>query len=222
MNSLGTKTKTDPDFSIQRAIVGPIGTNVYFLTHKSSKETVIVDPGAQASALIQFVNQYELKLKAILLTHGHEDHFRAAQDIKNAFSVPVYCHEEEKEILMDPARNCSAGMGAPCSLTPDILLKDSQELTLAHLHLRVLHTPGHTKGSCCYWLPDQAVLISGDTLFHGSYGRTDLPTGNDAQMLQSLRRLLRELPEETAVYPGHMDRTSIAFERRFNPLAELL
>ena len=108
----------------------------------------------------------------------------------------------------------------PCTLTPDKTFCAEEEVILAGLRFKVLHTPGHTAGSCCYYFPDQKILISGDTLFHGSYGRTDLETGSDTDIVRSVQRLLRELPEDTAVCPGHMDLSFIAFERRFNPLSE--
>ena len=222
MNKLGLKQKNYEGFQLQRAVVGPIATNVLFLINTESKEILVVDPGAEGERLIQYIKGQGYSLKAVLLTHGHEDHILAAQALKDAFACPILAHEAETALLADPKMNCSLMVGTPCSVSPDRLLREGEEVTLAGMTFRVLHTPGHTAGSCCYYFPAYELLISGDTLFHGSYGRTDLPTGNDGQMLSSIRRLLKELPEETLVWPGHMDRTFIAFEKRYNPLAELI
>ncbi len=222
MNSLRIRPKEFENFEIRKAVVGPIATNVYFLTRTDTRDVLVVDPGAEARLLIQYLKNNEYTPAAVLLTHAHEDHIMAAGPIREAFGCPILCHEAEAALLADPAHNCSASAGTPCALTADRLLKEGEEVTLGGMTFRVLHTPGHTAGSCCYYFPAYEMLISGDTLFHGSYGRTDLPTGSDAQMLSSIRRLLSELPGETIVYPGHMDRTFIAFEQRFNPLAEFV
>lgn len=222
MNRLGIKQKEFEGFQLQRAIIGPIATNVFFLINTDTKEILLVDPAEEAPRLIQYIKGQGFSLKGILLTHGHEDHILAAKDLKEAFDCPILAHEEEAALLAEPKMNCSLMVGEPFSLIPDRLVREGEKITLAGLSFKVLHTPGHTAGSCCYYFPAYELLISGDTLFHGSYGRTDLPTGNDAQMLASIRRLLTELPEETLVWPGHMDRTYIAFEKRYNPLAELI
>ena len=222
MNSLRIKPKEYEGFAIRKAVVGPIATNVYFLINTETKEVLIADPGAEGPLLVQYLKNNEYKPAAILLTHGHEDHIMAAQELRDAFGCPILCHEAEAALLADPQMNCSVWESTPCTLSADRFLKEGEEVTLAGMTFRVLHTPGHTAGSCCFYFPAYELLISGDTLFHGSYGRTDLPTGNDAQMLASVRRLLKELPDETIVYPGHMDRTFIAFEQRFNPLAEFV
>ena len=209
-------------FSLKRAVVGPIATNVFFLINTKTGEALVADPGDEAELLIRYLKDNAYTLKGILLTHGHWDHSLAVPALKQAFDCPLLAHEAEADLLADPAKNGSDKLKEPLSLSADRWLKEGDNLNLAGLSFKVLHTPGHTSGSCCYYFPDYSLLISGDTLFHGSYGRTDLPTGNDAQMLYSLRRLLSELPEDTLVWPGHMDRTSIQFEKRFNPLADLL
>ncbi len=220
MNKLGLKQKEYEGFQLQRAIVGPIATNVIFLINTESKEILLVDPGDEGERLIQYIKNQGYSLQGILLTHGHEDHILAAEELREAFCCPILAHEAEVALLADPRMNCSAMVGTPCSLAADRLIKDGEEITLGGMTFQVIHTPGHTAGSCCYYFPAYELLISGDTLFHGSYGRTDLPTGNDSQILTSVQKLLRELPEETLVWPGHMDRTFIAFEKLYNPLAE--
>ena len=139
---------------------------------------------------------------------------------RRRYGIPVCSLAKEIPLLEDARANGSASWGEPLTLTPDKSFSPEESCELAGLKFKVLHTPGHTAGSCCYYFPEQKLLLSGDTLFHGSYGRTDLETGSDRDIVRSVRRLLRELPEDTAVYPGHMDASFIAFEKRFNPLSE--
>ena len=222
MSPAAFKKREYDGFALQRAVVGPIATNVFFLINTKTNEVLLADPGDEAPLIIRYIKDNGYTLRGILLTHGHWDHTLAVQTLREEFACPVLAHEGEAGLLADPAKNGSDKLNTPVRLSADRLLKEGDELTLAGLHFKVLHTPGHTAGSCCYYFPDYSLLISGDTLFHGSYGRTDLPTGNDAQMLFSIRRLLTELPEDTLVWPGHMDRTAIGFEKRFNPLADLI
>ena len=223
MNIFGLKKPASPEsdgFSVRRIVVGPIGTNAYLLINKLTKEALIVDPGDEAGRIIAAVNAEGVKPAAILLTHGHFDHIEAAAEVRDHFAIPAYCLDREVPLMEDPRANGSASWDGAMSFTPDKTFSPEQEATLAGLTFKVLHTPGHTAGSCCYYFPAQKLLISGDTLFHGSYGRTDLETGSDVMIVRSVQRLLRELPEDTTVLPGHMSPTFIAFERRFNPLSE--
>ena len=222
MNRFGSKPSgpDSEDFSIQRMVVGPIGTNVYILINKKTQEALVVDPGDEAQRIIARLDADKVKPVAILLTHGHFDHIEAVDEVRTHYGIPAYCLDREVALMEDPRANGSRGWDKGLSVTPDRTFRAEEEATLAGLHFRVLHTPGHTAGSCCYYFPDQKLLISGDTLFCGSYGRTDLETGNDSEIVRSVQRLLRELPEDTVVCPGHMNTTWIAFERRYNPLSE--
>ncbi len=206
------------DFRVDSVVVGPIMTNAYFVTNLKTKEVLIVDPGDEAEVIEKWIKSENLRPAAILLTHGHLDHFGAAEALRKAFGIPVYCYETEKRLLEDDRLNCSRAMGMPQTLTPDHLLMEGEEKTLAGLTFRVLHTPGHTAGSCCFYFTDYRTLLSGDTLFCTSYGRTDLPTGSMRDMVFSLKKLLM-LPDEVTVYPGHGDVTSVAFEKQMNPVA---
>lgn len=204
---------------LDRLVLGMVSTNVWFLKNKETGELLIVDPADRADAIERKVQMMEGKPAAILLTHGHFDHILAADSLRKKWEIPIYAMEDERGLLADPAKNLSGDWGSSCSIQADCWLRDNQEITLAGLKIKVLHTPGHTAGSCCYYLVDEGVLISGDTLFLGSVGRTDMPTASGRQMIGSIRRLLGELPDDTRVCPGHDDETTIAYEKRYNPLA---
>ena len=198
--------------------LGMVQTNCYLLQNEDSKELIIVDPAENEAAITKRIEAMQAKPVAILLTHGHFDHIMAAKELREAFHIPIYAHGAEKDVLADPNLNLSTMTGrTPYSLEADVYLKDGDEPDIPGFKFRVLHTPGHTHGSCCYYFYQDKVLISGDTLFCGSCGRTDFPTSSGKQMMESLKRLVTELPGETAVYPGHEDTTTIAYEKRSNP-----
>ena len=200
-------------------VLGSIGTNVYFVINKTTRETIIIDPADEADYLLEQAKLRDYRICAVLLTHGHFDHIMAADAIRKATGVKIYAYKDEEKILTDKYRNRSANWATPTTLNADEWLSDGQEIELAGFHIRVIHTPGHTCGSCCYYMYEEGVLFSGDTLFKDSYGRTDLPTGSEDEIIVSVQMLLTRLPEETDVFPGHMDRTTIGYERRYNPLS---
>ena len=205
------------ELEIQYRVLGMIGTNVYFLINKETKETILVDPADNAPYIEEQFRLRGLKPAAILLTHGHFDHIFAVNDLKKAWpDVKVYAYIDEKPLMEDSWANRSAAWASAYTTTADVWVKDNEMLHIAGFDIQVLHTPGHTAGSCCYYFEEQGVLISGDTLFLESYGRTDLQTGSEAAIFRSVARLL-ELPEDVYVYPGHMDMTSIGHERTYNP-----
>lgn len=182
---------------------------------------IIVDPADNADAIERKINALEGIPVAILLTHGHFDHILAATTLQKKYRISVYAFESEERVLEQPELNLSTMAGGAFRMKADILLKDNEEFQLAGYRITVLHTPGHTEGSCCYYFKDEQVLISGDTLFAGSCGRTDFPTSSTLEMISSLRKLVTELPEETAVYPGHNEATTIGEEKRYNPFIRL-
>ena len=202
---------------INQYVVGAVQTNCYFAINDETKETLIVDPGDNAKQLADRIRQEELKPVAVLLTHGHFDHAGGAAELAREFQIPVYAHENEKETLEDPKLNVSWMMGKEEHFSADEFVADEQELDLAGFHIRVLHTPGHTVGGCCYYLPYEDVVFSGDTLFCMSVGRTDFPKGSMASIVRSIKEKLMVLPERTIVYPGHNDVTTIENERMYNP-----
>lgn len=217
------------NMKIESYCVGPVQTNCYFAINETTKEMFIVDPGDEASMLAERIREKRYLPKAILLTHGHFDHAGAAEELAKLVSashmdadsagqaVPIYAYETEKETLKDPVRNVSGMIGKHEVYHADIYVKDEQVLSIAGFSIRVLHTPGHTSGGCCYYVPKEDVLFSGDTLFCQSVGRTDFPGGSMGEIVQSIRKKLMTLPEQTEVYPGHMDTTSIGQERMWNP-----
>lgn len=205
---------------LSKMILGPVGTNCYFILNEDTKELVLVDPGDQPMDIQNKIEDMGAHLTAILLTHGHFDHILAVKALLELYShVKLYAWEGETDLLSDSQLNHSFQTGTPCTLIPDVWLKDGETFTVAGVEFNVIATPGHTKGSCCYYLPKEHMLFSGDTLFAESVGRTDLPTGSMSELRRSLQKLLEMLPDETEVYPGHEFSTSIEHEKRYNPFA---
>ena len=204
---------------IEQKVLGMVYTNTWFLKNKETGALLIIDPADQPLLIQQKITAMEGKPEAILLTHGHFDHMMAADAVRSMYGIPVLALEEEKNLLENPGYNLSGSWAAPCSLQADRWLKDQEILELAGFTIRVLHTPGHTQGSCCYYLEEEGVLFSGDTLFAGSVGRTDFPTSSTRQMMNSVHMLLEQLPGETKVFSGHGEETTIAYEKRYNPFA---
>ena len=202
---------------IEKFVTGPIGTNTYIVSNDETKEAFVVDMGDCPSELVGHIKKSGYEVKALLLTHGHFDHILGVDRFAEEFSVPVYAHEEEKKLLEDAQLNSSAAYGAGYTYTKAQYVKDNEELKLAGTTVQVLYTPGHTIGGCCYYLPKEEVVFSGDTLFHTSIGRTDLPTGSTGQLVRSIREKLFVLPPKTKVYPGHMEETEIGYEEKYNP-----
>lgn len=202
---------------LDKLVLGSVATNVWFLKNKETGELLIVDPADEQERILQKVRQMEGKPVGILLTHGHFDHILAAEFLRKHLGAEIYAMTQEQALLEDPDKNLS-GMWTrrPVCLKADHFLSDNQELSLAGFTIRVLHTPGHTAGSCCYYLEDEQILISGDTLFLGDVGRTDMPTASGADMRRSISRLLSELPDGTHVYPGHDEETTIGYEKIHN------
>ena len=203
---------------IESLCLGMVMTNVYFLQNEETKQMLIVDPSDNADRIFEKVESMEGKPAAILLTHGHFDHIMAAREVADKYKIPIVASKAEEKLLADTSLNLSgmSGLGQ-VTIKPDILLNDNDESPIDGFKFKVILTPGHTSGSCCYYFYDDKALISGDTLFHGSCGRTDFPTSSGADMRDSLKKLVTELPEDVNVYPGHDSYTSIGFEKRMNP-----
>ncbi len=203
----------------ENLVLGMMSTNCYLLKNRESGTALIVDPAEQADRIADTLTGMEAKPEAILLTHGHFDHIGAAEKLRERYQIPILAHKREREVLENPDLNLTKWYGAGYTLTADRYLRDGEVLELAGFEIKVLHTPGHTIGSVSYYLPEEAALFSGDTLFCGSFGRTDFPTGNEEQLVSSLREKLFTLPDETDVFPGHEGSTTIYYEKRFNPCA---
>ena len=208
------------DMRIKTMVLGSVQTNCYIVYHEETKAAVIIDPADGSSAIQAACTGLGVKPEAILLTHGHGDHILAAEDLKKAYSVRIVAAETERALLADPALNLSVALGMPStSLRADREVRDGETLEFAGFRFRVLATPGHTSGSVCYLAEGEDALFAGDTLFEESLGRTDFPTGSVQEIVASISQVLFALPEDTMVYPGHGNPTTIGHEKRYNPVA---
>ena len=195
-----------------------IGTNCYLVINEETKDTVMVDPGAYPAKLKNAVKEQGLKLKAVLMTHAHFDHIMGLSDVMEDIKVPVYVEEADLPMMMDGESNLSSGyMRGGYQFADAVPVRDGQQLQIAGFQFRVIHTPGHTAGGTCYYIESDKTLMSGDTLFAGSVGRTDYPTASSAAMMESLHDKLCKLPDDTDVYPGHGEFTTIGYEKQNNP-----
>jgi hydroxyacylglutathione hydrolase len=209
---------------IRMLTVGQVAENTYIFRRDDSKTALIVDPGEEAERILRTVEQLGIeRIEAILLTHTHFDHVGAVAPVARATGAPVYCPELEVPVLQDIMAFVPwAGLGPYESWDPEETVAGGERLTLAGFEIDVVFTPGHSPGHVTYSVPDERVLFSGDVLFKGSVGRTDLPGGDWPTLLESIRGLVDAFPEETGVYPGHMGVTTLGSERASNPfLAEL-
>ncbi len=193
------------------------GTNTYLVSEEGGSEAVLIDAGLSTHLILEALEQQELKLDAVLLTHGHPDHFAGAAAVAGATGAPVYLHETEIKVVenMPPAMLAMLGieeMEVPGELRP---LKDGDVLELAGLEIKVLHTPGHSPGSVSFLIDES--LFDGDLVFRGSIGRTDFPGGDYETLLKSVRDKVFVLDSDTRLYPGHMGATTVGWEKRTNP-----
>lgn len=202
-------------FLIKSIRLGEVATNCYFVVNEETKEAIVVDPADSADQIANYLVHYGWKPVAILLTHGHFDHIGAAEEIRRKYGIKIYAHKEEETTLFEPSINLSTMMGPRLSIKADVLLEDEQIIELAGFRIKVLHTPGHTQGGCCYYFVDEDALLSGDTMFYCSYGRTDFPTGSEATLIRSIKEKLLVLDDTIKVYPGHEMATTIGNERKW-------
>ena len=233
------------DLDVRMFTVGPIQENAYIVRRAAgAKRAVMIDPGAEAERLLEAARALGVEIEAILITHCHFDHIGAVAEVARATGAPVYCPEIERGVLADVNSWTPPGFGPFESYEADQTVEGGERLSLAGLEIEVLFTPGHSPGHVTYAIaagasdrevtsagesgrvrertPGERALLSGDVLFAGSVGRTDLPGGDWNVLERSIGTLLRAFPAETAVYPGHMGTTTLGRERDTNPfLAEL-
>jgi hydroxyacylglutathione hydrolase len=203
--------------------VGMVQENCYLFRRDGSRDALMVDPGDEASKLLGAIDELGVELKGILITHTHFDHVGAVAPVAEATGAEVWVPEIEKPVLADIMSYVPwPGFGPFESYDAEHTVKGGEKLELAGFDIDVLFTPGHSPGHVTYSIPDERAVFSGDVLFQGSVGRTDLPGGNWDTLLASIGGLVDSLPEDTTVYPGHMGVTSLGAERATNPfLAEL-
>lgn len=199
---------------VKNMVLGPVMTNTYIVYDEDVKEAVIIDPADSADEIERKITEWQIVPKAILLTHGHFDHIGAVSELRDNYNIKVYAYETEKEVLNSDA-NAASMIGKRISIEADEYIRDLQTLCFGGIKYQVIYTPGHTIGSCCYYVKDEKVLFSGDTMFCQSYGRTDFPTGSYSALMDSIKSRLLKLDDDVTVYPGHNEETKIGFERQF-------
>lgn len=208
------------NLKIGRLMLGICQTNCYFVYQEGSTDVIFFDPADKGDYIYEKLQEKGLNVKGILLTHGHFDHIWGTNKLRELSGAPIYAYEAEKVLCEDAITNVSDQVGRPYTVVPDYYVKDGEEITIAGMTCKVIATPGHTIGSCCYYFEEAGMLIAGDTLFQESVGRTDLATGSMSAIIHSVKDKLFLLPDETKVYPGHGDVTSIGHEKRYNPFVQ--
>jgi glyoxylase-like metal-dependent hydrolase (beta-lactamase superfamily II) len=201
--------------------VGPLQCNCTILGDETSREAIVVDPGDEISRIVDVLNNHSLTVKQIIVTHAHIDHIAGAQRLKRLTGAPILYNQNDLPLvkMMDQQAGW-LGIPTPEVAPPDASLEEGQKVAVSGISGSILHTPGHTEGSVCLYLPQQKLLLAGDTLFAGSVGRTDLPGGNSRKLIQSIHKSLLTLPNEVIVIPGHGPKTSIGVERKSNPFLQ--
>ena len=198
--------------------VGLLGCNCTILGDEVSHEAIVVDPGYDIPRILMLLAQHKLTVKKIFVTHAHIDHIASAQGLKEITGAPIIYNQADLPLVA--IMDTQAGwldLAVPTVLPPDHSPVDEESLDVAGIQGKVIYTPGHTEGSLCLYIPDEHLLLAGDTLFAGGVGRTDLPGGNTGKLLRSIEERLLPLPDATLVIPGHGPSTTIGIERVHNP-----
>ena len=205
--------------------VGVAATNCYFIYRDDGEEPsaghqvhgIFFDPADAGDRIYETLTENGLVVDKILLTHAHVDHIAGADELRKRSGAKIYCHKDEEIVCKDTSYNVSRDFGRPMTIDVDGFLDDDEIVEVADMKCRVIATPGHTPGGCCYYFEDDALLVSGDTLFCQSVGRTDFPGGSMSTLIRSIREKLLTLPDDTEVLPGHMGPTTIGTEKKYNP-----
>jgi glyoxylase-like metal-dependent hydrolase (beta-lactamase superfamily II) len=202
-------------------IVGPLQCNCSILGDETSLEAIVVDPGDDIPHILSVLDKHNLTVRQIVITHAHIDHIAGAHRLKRLTGAPILYNQNDLPLveMMDMQAGW-LGIPTPEVPPPDDTLDDGKRIAIIGLTGSILHTPGHTQGSVCLYLPDHSLLLAGDTLFAGSVGRTDLPGGNSRQLIASINNRLLTLPDDVTVIPGHGPRTTIAAEKETNPFLQ--
>lgn len=205
------------DIKIGRMVLGVCQTNCYFVYREGEHKVIFIDPADDGQYIYNTLKSKGFEVEAILLTHGHFDHIWGCSKLRQLTGAKVYALDKEEDLLLSSDLNVSENAGRACTIKANQFVKDHEELTILGITFEILATPGHTKGSCCYYIKESGMLISGDTLFEESVGRTDLPTGSMGALSRSIKEQFVSMPDEVTVYPGHGNTTSIGHERAYNP-----
>lgn len=201
---------------IIRIPAGVYAANCYIIYSKTTKDGIIVDPGGDAEDLVSYIKRNGLNIKHIILTHGHGDHIGGIIGLKESLGSTVMIHEDDREMLLDGSKNLSTTMAmGTIEVEPDVLLKDGDIIEFGDLKAEIIHTPGHTKGCICIKVGEN--IITGDTLFSGSIGRTDLFGGDYDSIISSIKEKLMIYSDEIQIFPGHGAPSTIGRERKTNP-----
>ncbi len=201
--------------------VGMLSSNCIVLGDEPTRAAAVIDPGDEAPAILDTAERLGLRVTAIVLTHGHIDHAAAAHDVKQATGAPLYMNFADLPLYEQMSAFANwLGMEPPERAPIDRDAPDGSAIVFGEKTMTVLHTPGHTPGGICLWMPDEKLLLSGDTLFRDSIGRTDLPGGDSRAILRSIVDKLLALPDDTLVIPGHGEATTIGRERERNPFLQ--
>lgn len=205
----------DKEVKLEKITVGALLTNCYLLVNRKLNQCVLIDPGAESGLILRHIAQSGSRLEAVILTHGHIDHIRALE----AIQAPIYIHKQDAEFLVDAEKNLGEFLSLPFSIGKNDreirLLDDGQVLEVAGFSFKIMHTPGHTPGSISIGFKN--IVFTGDTLFAGSIGRTDLSYGSSEKIFKSIKDKLLVLSEDTKIYPGHGEDSTIGRELKSNP-----
>lgn len=206
-------------YKMSSVTIGPVATNCYTIINEESKEAILIDVSGNPERLLAAVKEAGAKPVALLLTHAHFDHMDATDAVRAQYpDIEVIIGENDAPLLENPSLNLSYGfMGEPVSVKADRTVSDGDELELIGIQIKCIEVPGHTIGGMCYYMPDLTSLFDGDTLFHGSIGRSDFPTGDGDALIESIATKLFVLPSDTRVFPGHDSETTIGWEKSNNP-----
>ncbi len=207
---------------IETLIVGPLQVCCYLVYDEDSLEGVIIDPGDQDLRIVKKIEELKIKPKLILGTHGHPDHILGAGYLREIFKIPFLLHKDDEKFFRDPENFFTFKLwGFPDNPPADAVFEDGAILNFGNTYLKVIHTPGHSPGSVCFYNEKEGVIFTGDTLFVEGIGRADLPGGSYQVLIKSIKEKLLILPEDTVIYPGHdygsKPTSTIGYEKRFNP-----
>ncbi len=201
---------------VRKMEVGPMLANCYLVWCEETREALVIDPGGEGRRILAEAAKEHLQIRYVVNTHGHIDHIAVNAEVCNVTGAKLMIHEDDASMLSNPGLNLSMFTGSTVRSRPDILLHEGDEITCGkQIHLKVLHTPGHTRGGICLQAED--MIFSGDTLFAESIGRTDFPGGSYETLIESIKNKIMVLDDACLVYPGHGPATTVGYERAHNP-----